>query len=149
MGQFRQELLERQDVDVVLQPAVASAVDQMALRNRVLRFEGTKTLEVFSAHHRRALDFKGVESALAVEDEIDLLAVGGSPKKDFVAEATCVVVRTQLLKEEGFQRGAVDLAVAVQRAARSQGPPDSDIEEVELGVGDELARRSTRIMRAP
>src|SRR5437867_997998 len=135
----RHRLLERDHLDAALVPAPPTEVKEVGPGAREVLAEEPQRAQVFAPDACAALHLERDEAALAVEDEVDLIAPAGPPVVQRVAEAAVVVEGPELLEEERLQRRSLHLLRHVQRAARADRAEHARVEEVELRMRDEPA----------
>jgi len=126
--------LERYKLDPFLVLSALAAIEDHASCGRVVGPEERHPREVGFGQTTRALHFDGEDTALAVRDEVDLGAGGGSPEEEFVSESEVVVERSNLLVDQRLQPCSLDLLGAVKRTGRTECATDANVEVVELGV---------------
>ena len=87
----------------------------------------------------RHLHLERAKAALAVQDEIHLVARGRAPVVQAVTQAAVIVERACLLQKQRLQRRPMNLLWRIQRTARADGLEHAGVEIIEFRVRNQAA----------
>ena len=134
-----EEVFHRHDEDSVTKELRISSVEKNGTGLGVVLAERLEPGEVGRMEDVRVLDFDRGEIAFPVENEIDLYSRLRTPVAEEIGIAGIVVPGLQMLENETFERGSVDLGRPIKRSGRPDRPEHAGIEEVELLVRNQRA----------
>ncbi len=137
--EVEKKLLHRKAGDVVQEEAIAAPVKKAGPAFRILGPEGFEGAQVLGVYAGGILDLDGEQAERAVKHEIHLRSRPGPPVGERTVGISIRQPGAQVLGHQSFQRLALHLLGAIQRAGRAQRSENSAVEKVELGMGNQLA----------
>lgn len=135
--QLAEKLLDRYAEHAVASRPLGTSVKEPAAGFRIILAEGAQSTEVFGANLGTVLDLDPMEAERTVDDEIDLVLGARLPVVQLVFAVGVITPGPQVLRDETFECGTVDVRRRIQRAGGTVGTEHSGVEVEKLGMNGE------------